>query len=129
MALVAGCALACGCQTGGARPPVNTTKFNYETTANFALMDARVQRSITTSGVQVGRTEDGRLQVAANIRNRENRRLEVQVQCLFKDPQGFTVDETPWQPLILTENSQETLHYTAMSNKAADYEVRVREAH
>jgi hypothetical protein len=121
--LLAGCASS----SGGARPPINTTA-NFETTAKFALMDDRAQTSVTCTGLQEGKTEDGRLQVAANILNQENRRIEVQAQCLFKDPQGFALDETPWQTLILTENGQETVHFTAMNNKATDYEVRVRGA-
>lgn len=128
-ALVAGSALIGGCQTGGARPPLNTTKYNFETTAKFAVMDDRVQRSVTCPGLQERKTEDGRLEVAANIRNRESRRIEVQVQCVFKDVQGFEVDSTPWETLILTENGQETVRFTAMNNKATDYTVRVREAH
>jgi hypothetical protein len=123
-----GAVLLTGCQTGGARPPVNTTKYNYETTAKFALMDRGAQRSVTAPSLQEGRTEDGRLQVAANIRNRENRRIEVQVQCVFKDVQGFAVDETPWQTLILTENGQETVRFVSMNESATDYTVRVRQA-
>ncbi len=127
ISLAASAVLLTGCATEeGAKPPVNTTKFNYETTAKFALMDSRAQTSVTCTGLQERHTEDGRLEVAANVRNRENRRIEVQVQCVFKDPQGFSVDETPWQTLILTENGQETVRFTAMNNKATDYEVRVR---
>lgn len=127
-ALLLGAMLMSGCATGGARPPVNTTKYNYENTAKFALMDSRAQRSVTSTSLQEAKTDDGRLQVAANLRNRENRRIEVQTQCLFKDPQGFVLDETPWQTLILTENGQETIRFTAMSPKATDYTVRVRAA-
>src|SRR5437868_2117458 len=96
LALFAGATLLAGCQTGGAKPPVNTTKYNFETTAKFALMDDRAQRSVTCTGLQERKIEGGRLQVAANLRNRENRRIEVQAQCLFKDPQGLAIDETPW---------------------------------
>jgi hypothetical protein len=117
-----------GCATGGARAPVNTTKYNYEVTAKVALLDDRVQRSVSSPGVQERRREDGRLEVAANLRSRENRRLEVQVQCVFKDPQGFEVDSSPWQTLILTENGIETVRFISMNTKAADYTVRVREA-
>jgi hypothetical protein len=128
IALTSGAILMTGCATGGARPPVNTTKHNYETTAKFALMDKGAQRSVTTTGLQERRTEDGRLEVAANIRNRENRRIEVQAQCVFKDVQGFALDETPWQTLILTENGQETVRFTSMNERAFDYTVRVRQA-
>jgi hypothetical protein len=120
--------LLAGCATGGARAPVNTTEFNYETTAKVALMGERVQNSVTCPGVEERRTEDGRLDVAANLRNQEDRRLEVQVQCVFKDPQGFEVEQSPWKTLILTENSIETVRFTCMNNKATDYTVRVREA-
>jgi hypothetical protein len=120
--------LLTGCATESARAPVAAAGTNYETSAKFALMDSGAQTSVTCTGMQELRTPDGRLQVAANVMNRENRRIEVQIQCLFKDPQGFALDETPWQPLMLTENGQETVRFTAMSPKATDYEVRVREA-
>ena len=89
-------------------------------------MDSRAQRSVTCMGLQERKNAEGRLEVAANVRNRENRRIEVQVQCLFKDVQGFALDETPWQTLILTENAQDTVRFTAMNTLATDYEVRVR---
>lgn len=120
---------AIGCKTGGgAYQPVDTTKYDLENHASFVLMDPGAQRSVTSSGIQQTTLPDGRLRVAANIRNRENRRLQVQVQCEFKDEQGFTVDSTPWQTLILTENGQETVSFDAMNAQAKRYTVRVREA-
>ena len=121
-----------GCKTQsetGALPPVNTTRFNLENTANFVLLDPGTQKSITCSGLQVGKTPDGRLEVAAKVRNRENRRIEVQINCVFKDDQGFsTEEEPPFKMLILTENSTEDMKFTAMNTKATKYTVRVREA-
>jgi len=119
-----------GCATSeGAYMPQNTTKYDYENTSNFVLMDSRVQTSVTSSGIQETHLPDGRLQIAANIRNRESRRLQVQAQCEFKDAQGFAIDSTPWNTLILTENGQETVSFTSMNNKAQRYTIRVREAH
>lgn len=118
-----------GCHTGGAYVPKNTNKYAYENAENFVLMDSRVQRSITSPGIQVTTLQDGRLQVSAQVRNREERRIQVQVQCEFKDAQGFTVDSTPWNTLILTERSQENVTFTSMNDKAKRYTVRVREAH
>jgi uncharacterized protein YcfL len=114
---------------GGAYAPKNTTKFALENEAKFVTMDNRVQRSVTCSGLQERILEDGRLEVAANIRNRQKRRIQVQVQCVFKDAQGFsTGDETPWQDLILTETAQETVQFQSFNDKAKGYTVRVREA-
>jgi len=118
-----------GCQSpGGAYAPVNTTKGNYEMQANFVLLDPGAQRSVTSPGIQTRTLPDGRLEVAANIRNQENRRIEVQVNCVFKDAQGFEVDSTPFETLILTENSIETKRFVSMNDKAKNFTVRVREA-
>ncbi len=114
---------------GGAYLPKNTTQYGVENQVNFVLMDSHIQRSITSSGIQQRVTEDGRLELVANIRNREGRRIEVQVQCVFKDEQGFSSgDETPWRTLILTENSQEAVQFISMNNKARKYTIRVRQA-
>ena len=72
---------------------------------------------------------DGRFEVVANVKNRENRRIQVQINCVFKDEQGFTTgDETPFQTLILAENSTETVRFTAMNTLAKRYTIRVRQA-
>jgi hypothetical protein len=128
--LIAVSVFLAGCAHEGAYTPVNTTKFDVENTSQYALMGPRVQRSISFSGTQTRLLDDGRLQVITNVRNRENRRLEVQISCVFKDEQNFsTGDETPWHSLILTENAQEAVNFTSMNNRAKNFTIRVREAH
>lgn len=118
-----------GCATGGAYPPKNTTKYDLENKSNFVLLDPGAQRSVTSTGISERTLEDGRLEVAVNLRNRENRRIEVQVNCVFKDSAGFsTGDETPFQNVILTENAQETLKFASMNNLAKKYTIRVRQS-
>jgi uncharacterized protein YcfL len=118
-----------GCQSGGAFRPVNTTKYAIENSETVVLTDSGVQRSVTASGVQETLLPDGRLQVIANLRNREGRRIQVQAQCEFKDAQGFPVDSTPWVNVILTERAQEGVKFISMNDKAKRYTIRVREAH
>ena len=119
-----------GCRTPpGPYAAQDTTKYTLEQTEVFVLMDPRVQHSVTSTGIQRGTTEDGRLEVIANIKNRENRRIQVQVNCVFKDAQGFsTGDETPWQTLILGEYATEAVRFTAMNDRAERFTVRVRQA-
>ncbi len=63
------------------------------------------------------------------MKNRESRRIQVQINCVFKDAQGVsTGDETPWQTLILSENATEAVRFTAMNAQAKKYTVRVRQA-
>jgi uncharacterized protein YcfL len=122
-----------GCSSKSGRSdrplPEDTTKYTVENTGQFAVMDRAVQYSVTCTGIQHHTTPDGRLEIVANIKNRENRRIQVQVGCVFRDAQNFsTGDETPWQTLILGEHATEAVRFTAMNDKAKTYTVRVRQA-
>ena len=119
-----------GCTHGGAYEARNAQRYDLENKAPFALMDSMVQRSVTSSGIQKQTLEDGRLRVVANVRNREARRIQVQISCVFKDESMVaTGDETPWTNLILTESAQEAVEFVSMNNKAKNFTVRVRQAH
>ncbi len=122
---------AAGCKSHeGAYAPVNAQSHDYEKTSNFVLLDSGAQRSVTSgSSIQTATLPDGRLRVMAPIRNRENRRIQVQVNCVFKDAQGFsTGDETAWQTLFLDENATEGVQFTSMNDKAKNFTIRVRQA-
>ena len=121
-------ALLNGCVHGGAYEPRNAAKFNYEETAKFVTFDEGAQRSVTCPGVQIGKTADGRMKVLAHLRNRENRRIEVQANCVFKDAQNFTVDETPFRAVFLDENAMQDVSFESFNTNAVTYTVRVREA-
>lgn len=125
-----GLALLGGCATEpGPFSAQDTTKYTLENTEQFVALDKPAQISVTCTGFQEIRTADGRLEVVANIKNRESRRIQVQVNCVFKDEQGFsTGDETQFQNLILAENSTEAVRFTAMNTLAKRYTVRVRQA-
>jgi hypothetical protein len=124
------CALFAGCATQtGPFPPLDTTKYTLENSDRFVLLDQPAQYSVTCTGLQDRWLGDGRLEVVANVKNREARRIQVQINCVFKDEQGFsTGDETPWQTLILSENATEAVRFTAMNPLAKKYTVRVRQA-
>ena len=118
-----------GCRTEGAFKPISTTRYDFENESSFVLMDRSMQRSVTVSGLQETVGDDGRLEVVANVRNRVNRRLHVQIGCVFKNEAGFsTSDETPWQTLILTEAEQKSIRFVSMNDKAKRYTIRVRQA-
>ncbi len=122
--LVAGCA-----SHRGAYAPLHATEPSLENQAGFVLLDRYTQQSVTCTGIQVTHLPDGRLQVAAQVLNLERKRIQVQVNCVFKDEQGFAYgDETPFQTLILTENATESVQFASMSDRAKKYTIRVRQA-
>jgi len=124
LVLVEGCAT----HDTGAYPPENGSFNNLEDSAKFVLLDKPTQYSVTCGSLQESRLSDGRLQVLANVRNRENRRIQVQVNCVFKDAQGFVLEDTPFQNIFLDENAQEGLKFVSASDKALRYTIRVRQA-
>lgn len=120
-----------GCSTYDKGPylPEQSKTPAYESTERFVLLDPGVKYSITCTGINERTLDDGRLEVTAQIRNRENRRIEVQVNCVFKDGNMIgTGDETPFQTLILTENATESVKFISANNLAKKYTVRVRQA-
>ena len=128
-----GLALLTGCETEvidrGAYLPLNVAVNDLENHTALVLLDQRVQNSVTCPGIQETRLADNRLQVAAHLRNRENRRIQVQANCEFKDAQGFVIDSTPFQNVFLDENAQEDVKFLSMNDKAAGYTIRVRQAY
>jgi hypothetical protein len=73
--------------------------------------------------------EDGRMEVVANVRNRLNRRIEVQISCVFKDETGFALnDENTFRTLILTENIEEAARFVSLNDRARSYTIRIRQA-
>ena len=129
LATTAVLALLAGCSTPGPYKPQDTTKYTIENTNQFVLLDEPTQTSVTCTGIEPRTLPDGRLDIVALMKNREDRRIQVQVQCVFKDEHGFsTGDETPWENLILAENSTEAAHFTAMNTQARNFTIRVRQA-
>jgi hypothetical protein len=125
--LVAGCASSP--HDKGPYLPQTPKTASYETREPVVMLDPGVQYSVTCSGVQETVLPDGRLQVVAHLRNRENRRIEVQANCVFKDQNGFTIgDETPFTMVILTENATEDVSFDSMNSQAKKYTIRVRQA-
>jgi uncharacterized protein YcfL len=131
IATIAAALFAAGCSTYDKGPylPEESKTPAYENTERFVLLDPGAQHSVTCTGINEATLADGRLEVIAQIRNRENRRIEVQANCVFKDASGITTgDETPFQTVILTENATEQLKFTASNAAAKKYTIRVRQA-
>lgn len=129
--IVAGAVVvAAGCQTQpGPYLPQETTKYSIENTEKFVLMDRPTQNSVTCTGLQERVNTDGRLEVVANVKNREDRRIQVQVRCVFKNASGFsTGDESPWRNIILGSYETEAVSFTALNADARDYTIAVRQA-
>jgi hypothetical protein len=118
-----------GCSSrNGPADNFDSTKYTIENTDKFVLLDPGNAIAVSCTGLQEAVLPDGRLQVAANVKNRENRLLRLQVSCVFKDEQGTpTGDETPYKTVIIESNATEAVQFTSLNTLARKYTVRVRE--
>jgi len=131
IAALAGLGLLPGCSSLGGGPPYyvqDTMKYTLAGTGKFVLLDRATYRSVTCTGLQERTLPDGRIEVTANVKNRENRRIQVQINSVFEDAAGISSgDETPFQNLILGENATEAVHFTSMNAAAKSYTIQVRQ--
>ena len=91
------------------------------------LLDERVQRSVTCTGIQERVLEDGRLEISAKIRNRETRRVAVQAACVFKDAAGIAAGgASAFQLIEIPERGEATVTFTAPAKDTRKYTLRIR---
>lgn len=123
LALFGGCA-----SEPAATAPQASTKYTIENnTDKFAVLDQPLASAISCTGLQDRKLPDGRFEVVANVRNSDSRSVQVQVNCVFKDADGFSIgDETPFRTLVLKGNSTEAVRFTATNRTAQRYTIRVK---
>jgi uncharacterized protein YcfL len=115
-----------GCGTTAVSPQ-DSPKYSIENTEKFTHLDKTVQAAVSCTNLQERRLPDGRLEVVASLRNREDRALKVQINCVFKDEQGFSIgDETPFRTVAMAEDATEAVRFTSANPSARKYTLRVR---
>ncbi len=120
--------LLVGCATKeGPRGPEVVEPPVSENQTKFVLLDKEMEKTISCSGLQERRTTEGYLEVVAHVRNRISKPVRVEVNCEFKDAQGFSTGQViPWKVISLSENEQRDVRYTSTSTQACTYTIRVR---
>lgn len=118
--------LLSGCATDPAR---DSTKYSLESTEKFVTLDRVTQAEVACTGLRERMLPDGRLEVVVNVKNRSANPLKLQINCIFKNDQGFSLgDETPFQSLRLAANATETVRFIATNPQAKRYTIRVKQA-
>lgn len=115
-----------GCTTEPARP-LDSPKYSLEDTGKFTHLDKSSAAAVSCTSLQERRLPDDRLEVVASLRNREAKPVKLQVNCVFKDAQGFsTGDETPFRTITLEGDATEAVRFTSANAAARQFTLRVR---
>ena len=128
LAVIAGACLLTGCAGPRSLQPQDSTKYTVADTESFVQLDPAVD-GVACTGLQERVLPDGRFEVVANVKNQEPRALEIQTNCVFKDLDGFSVDDdTPFQTFALPSGATEAVRFVSREMRARRYTIRVREA-
>ncbi len=128
LCLVLAAAFLSGCATSpGPDEPLDTTKYTIESTGKFVRLDQLTETAVVCTGLQERILPDGRLEVVANVKNLEKRRIQIQIDCVFADEKGISIGETPFRDLVLAGHSTEAVPFTSADSQARKYTIRVRE--
>ena len=115
-----------GCD--GAYRPVSVPGANVENDETFVLLTRNLRDLGTVEGQRAKWTDANLLEVQARLRNRTEKPLQVEVQTVFKDKQGFSVNViTTWHRLIFEPNETKTYVVNSLNAKARRFTIRVRE--
>ena len=118
--------LITGCE--GAYRAVRIPGADVENREVIVLLTKTLQDQIAVEGQQAKWNKANLLEVRARLRNRTEKPLQVEVQTVFKDQKGFSVnDVSAWQRLIFEPNETKTYHVNSMTSNARRFTVRVRE--
>ncbi len=121
---------AAGCSTThGPLAPQDSTKFTLSNTHRFAALDPASEAAVDCTGLQAGLLADGRLEVVANLRNRQTRPFRVQIRSVFLDGKGLPATQGgAWRSLQIGPGATEVVRLAAADPSAVTYTIEVREA-
>ncbi|HEY8965804.1 MAG TPA: YcfL family protein [Candidatus Methylacidiphilales bacterium] len=122
--------LASGCVEGPVAPAGNDAS-PEAVHAPVTLLDTDLEDVVAVDVIRAGKNTNGLLAVQANVRNRTDRDVVVQVQTLFYDENGLVLysepgNETAWTTLTLGANATIPYRSQALSNAAKRYTLHIR---
>jgi len=125
--LVMGAALFfLGCATEGPYVP-SAKNPSTEVQNTSVILDREIADMIAVDLAEAIRSPQGRLVAQANIRNRTNQDLRIQFQIVYRDAQGFSVnDDTAWETMTLTANETRGISVSSTTKKAERFTLRIR---
>jgi uncharacterized protein YcfL len=117
-----------GCETTKEGPYVPAGKQPMTEIENTTvILDRELAGMIAVDMQGAERTGKGKLKSLVNVRNRTNQDFPIQVQTVFRDQDGFSIDdETSWETVVLTANETRTVSSLSTSTKADRFTVRIR---
>ena len=122
--------LSTGCVEGPTVPDGNP-KSPDAVHAPVTLLDADLEDVIAVDVIHAGKNANNLLTVQANVRDRTDRDVVIQIQTVFFDDLGNALytepgNETPWTTVNVTTNGTIPYRAQALSNAAKRFTIHIR---
>lgn len=121
--LVVASAVMAGCEP---KPIKGSEETPLEHREKVIGKDFAIRRYFRVANLKAFRTPTDLLQVKLELQNTEDDDIWCDIQVVFYGADGFELEKTNWQPLLLLE--EQVTHYETMSlsNKAVDFTILLR---
>lgn len=122
---VAGACFVSGCK----KAPYEAERVSdVEAKLPVLIMDKACKKAVAISNERASWTPDSRLITEVTLVNQTKDTYRVQVQTSFKDADGFEVQATNWELILIPPSGMTSYKATALNTKAEKYNVRIRTA-
>jgi hypothetical protein len=97
---------------------------------NVDVTDASLNGKLAITRVGSEKTEAHLLSIFAGLKNKTSRRLDLEVETIYKDKWGSPLsgNSASWIPMTLKPHEEAEYRSVSISDEAADFLVRVRRA-
>jgi len=107
----------------GGETPDKDSDFN-----NLEVVDPVLANKIALLRIGSQRGPNGLLGVFAGLKNKTARRLEIEIETIYKDKSGNELNTGSWIHLTLGPNALQDYRSSAILEAAVDFLIRVRRA-
>jgi hypothetical protein len=130
-AVVIGCLsmLSVGCHRGLMEGPyqgITVPEAALEQREAIVILDGPTSGRVAIDKQNFRHDTEGKLEVFADIRNRTNSDLSIDVQTVYKDESGIPVDTTAWSRMTLGPNETQTYKNISINDSPKRYTIRIR---
>ena len=94
----------------------------------ITFLDLPLTLWLRVAAHQSSRLDSGLLQARMRIENFLDTDRWVDIQVIFRDKDGFEVEKTNWEPVMLHRRRVTDYQINSLSPKPVDYRILVREA-
>jgi hypothetical protein len=117
-------ALLAGC---GPFRPIDPMSPPVQDTSIITFLDMPLALWLRVAGHQSSRTEGGLLLARMRIENFLDTDRWVDIQVIFRDKDGFEVEKTNWEPIMLQRRRVTDYQINSLSPRPVDYRILVRD--